>query len=151
MLASVMARPNRGPHLRFIERRGIYYMVWYELGCERMRSTGTKDATEAERILLEFRGDGTLPDVNTRREAPQYVYFIGGEVGAIKIGLAIDPKKRLQSLQCGSPIPLRILAVTPGDKKEEYLYHLRLRQHRLHGEWFERHPDVLSEIERLAA
>jgi hypothetical protein len=146
-----MARPNRGPHLRFIERRGVYYIIWYELGCERMRSTGTADQKEAEKALLEYRGDGKLPDVNARREAQQFIYFVGGDVGAIKIGLAIDPKKRLQSLQCGSPIPLSILATTPGDKKLEYLYHLRLREHRLHGEWFDRHPNVLAEIERLAA
>jgi hypothetical protein len=115
-----------------------------------MRSTGTADKDEAEAALMAYRDDGSLPDVNVRREAEQFIYFIGGDVGAIKIGLATDPQRRLRGLQCGSPIPLKLLAVGRGGKDVEYQYHLRFRAHRLHGEWFNRHPDILAEASRLA-
>lgn len=76
-------------------------------------------------------------------------YFVGSDVGAIKIGYSIDPKTRLISLQSGSPVSLRILALAPGGEARESAYHIQFREHRLHGEWFERHPDILAEIARL--
>jgi hypothetical protein len=146
-----MPRPNRGPAIRFIERRGLYYIVWYERGTERLRCTGTPDRQEAERVLLAFRGDGTLPETLAYRHEDQFVYFIGGDVGAIKIGLTIAPHKRLRSLQSGSPILLRVLATTQGARETEADYHERFAEHRLHGEWFARVPEILAEIERLCA
>lgn len=79
------------------------------------------------------------------------VYFIGGDVGGIKIGFATSPKQRLRALQCGSPIELRILAVAPGMPADERDYHKRFADRRLSGEWFERCPEIEAEIERLNA
>ena len=93
-----------------------------------------RQATEAEQL---------------HRSAGPYVYFIGGEVGAIKIGYSKAPKERLTTLQIGSPIPLAILASFAGSMADEARLHERYAAHRLHGEWFERHPDILEEIERL--
>src|SRR5690606_31819981 len=42
------------------------------------------------------------------------IYFIGGDVGLIKIGLSVCPLERLASFQLGSPVDLRILALTLG-------------------------------------
>lgn len=80
---------------------------------------------------------------------PSRVYFIGGETGLIKIGCSDDVEKRLHSLQGGSPIPLSILATESGGITVERFYHRKFREHRSHREWFERHPDILAEIERL--
>lgn len=33
--------------------------------------------------------------------------------------------------------------------KGERAYHAMFKAHRLHGEWFEPHPDILAEIARL--
>lgn len=77
-------------------------------------------------------------------------YFIGGDVGAIKIGRSVNLDVRLKDIQACSPIPLRVLATRPGVARER-LYHKRFAHCRLHGEWFERTPDILAEIERLAA
>jgi hypothetical protein len=146
-----MPRPNKGPRLRFLERRGFYYIVWYECGTERLRSTGTADQADAEAALAVFQATGRLPDMGWTRmqDQEQFVYFVGGENGPIKIGVTNRPQHRLRQMQCGSPTELKLLAVTDGGKRAEYLYHLRFRAHRLHGEWFNRAPEITAEIERL--
>lgn len=81
----------------------------------------------------------------------QLVYFIGSATGPIKIGIAIDPEARLKGLQTASPEKLYILTTCSGGLKQEQAYHNRFSKHRLEGEWFERHPDILAEINRLNA
>lgn len=81
----------------------------------------------------------------------RYTYFIGGDAGAVKIGSASSPVERLASLQCGSPIPLRILAVAAGGYAVEREYHRRFESARSHGEWFQRTPEIEAEIARLAS
>lgn len=80
----------------------------------------------------------------------QSVYFIGGEDGPVKIGRAFVPEQRLKEIQCGYPYPLKVLATVCGGAGLERAYHERFAAHRLNGEWFERHPDILAEIESLA-
>jgi integrase len=43
-----MARRNSGPKLRFLGKRGCYYITWTEGGRSRERSTGTADREQAE-------------------------------------------------------------------------------------------------------
>jgi integrase len=49
-----MPRPNRGPSLKWLSKRKLFYIVWYESGRERTRSTGTTDGRQAEEALAEF-------------------------------------------------------------------------------------------------
>jgi hypothetical protein len=77
------------------------------------------------------------------------VYFIGGDEGAIKIGFSVDPPARLRAIQSCCPIPLRILAIASGGVERESYYHFRFADHRLHGEWFTRHPSIQAEIDLL--
>jgi integrase len=49
-----MPRRNSGARLRFLEKRGCYYIVWTEKGRSRERSTGTADRSQAEIALAEF-------------------------------------------------------------------------------------------------
>jgi integrase len=49
-----MPRRNSGPRLRFLEKRGVYYITWTEGGRSRERSTGTADRREAEIAFAEF-------------------------------------------------------------------------------------------------
>ena len=49
-----MPRPNRGPYLRFLKERSVYYIFWSEVGVTRKHSTGTTDRCEAEKALAEF-------------------------------------------------------------------------------------------------
>lgn len=77
-----------------------------------------------------------------------HTYFIGGDIGAIKIGCSVNVQVRLKDIQACSPIPVRILALRAGRRRER-LYHRRFAAHRLHGEWFSPAPEILAEIERL--
>jgi integrase len=49
-----MPRRNSGARLRFLEKRGCYYIVWTENGRSRERSTSTADRRLAEIALAEF-------------------------------------------------------------------------------------------------
>jgi hypothetical protein len=93
-----------------------------------------------------------LPDM--RRKGPKVgtVYFIGPEQGPVKIGFTTNVPQRLARLQAGSPVALTVLAQIDGAQPfDERLLHMEYRAHRLHGEWFERCPEIEAEIERLAA
>jgi len=79
-----------------------------------------------------------------------YTYFVSDGVGPIKIGFAMNVKTRLKALSTGSPVKLKVLATRRGPARVERFYHKRFAAHRLHGEWFSRHPDILAEIDRLA-
>lgn len=80
------------------------------------------------------------------------VYFVKGAMDAIKIGFTSQSlKSRVQSIQNGSPVRLKIMAWRAGSVEDERAYHERFAAYRLHGEWFEPHPDILAEIERLNA
>jgi hypothetical protein len=113
----------------------------------------TKDdlliAEELERVFADFS-----PGPTNYRKPPagHIVYFVGGEAGPVKIGFTQQPMKaRLVCIQNGSPVKLHVLATTPGFKQLERIYHKQFAAYRLHGEWFERSPELLAEIERLNA
>ena len=75
------------------------------------------------------------------------VYFAQSTAGGpIKIGYSASPEARVASLECGSPFPLRVLKTIPGDAKVERSLHDRFAAHRLRGEWFAPHPDLLAFI-----
>jgi integrase len=52
-----MPRPNSGPRLKWIPKRQIWYVVWYEAGRERLKSTGTADRGQAEEALAAVIGE----------------------------------------------------------------------------------------------
>lgn len=91
---------------------------------------------DLERATVVPFGDG---------DAPGVTYFIGGDTGAIKIGRTVNLATRLKDIQACSPIPVRVLATRQGADREK-LYHRLFSGHRQHGEWFDRHPDILAEI-----
>jgi mRNA-degrading endonuclease YafQ of YafQ-DinJ toxin-antitoxin module len=67
-----------------------------------------------------------------------YVYFLQSEIGGpIKIGTAINAKKRLKEIQAVNPYKIEIVALIRGSYKEEKKFHKSFKEHRLHGEWFE--------------
>jgi hypothetical protein len=144
---SLYLRPDRD--------NGIWQVCWHqkEGRVTRRRSTGTTDIEEARAMLLRegFDPANERPAPQEDRFRLSMVYFIAGDVGAIKIGISCHVEGRLIAIQTGSPIPLRILAVTPGSYREERAYHQRFAAHRLHGEWFDRHPEIMDEIDRLRA
>ncbi|MBA4009912.1 MAG: hypothetical protein C0456_19560 [Hyphomonas sp.] len=49
-----MARRSAGPKLKWVEARKTFYIVWYEKGKKRSRSTGTSDGKLAHEIYLDY-------------------------------------------------------------------------------------------------
>jgi len=86
------------------------------------------------------------------RNRRSVVYFIRqGADGPVKIGTSTDLQLRLQQLQCSNPHPLTVLAAVPGDERRELEIHIALSPHRLHGEWFAAHQEVLDFIDGVKA
>ena len=76
-------------------------------------------------------------------------YFVGGNSGPVKIGYATNLRSRLQNIQEGSPHKLGVLATANGGPFRERAYHQQFAAHHIRGEWFERTPEIIAEIERL--
>jgi Meiotically up-regulated gene 113 len=72
-----------------------------------------------------------------------FVYFAKADPeGPIKIGWSANPIQRIRSLNASAPSEIRLLAMFPGAKRDEWELHGELEQHRLRGEWFEDCDDV---------
>lgn len=83
---------------------------------------------------------------------PAEVYFIQAECcGSIKIGWANNAGRRLRELQRFSACRLKTLAIRRAPISTEHDYHVLFAAHRLHGEWFSPHPDILAEAAEIAA
>lgn len=78
-----------------------------------------------------------------------YVYFVSdGEF--VKIGIAKDVKKRLQTLQTGNPMKLKVLKTIAlqddeARRQEEY-YHRKFREYNACGEWFKMCDELCNAI-----
>lgn len=70
-----------------------------------------------------------------------YIIQVGNKKGPIKIGVAMDPDKRLKVLQIGNHLELKLIAVIPcnGRKRAfelERILHYELKGLKIRGEWF---------------
>ena len=63
-------------------------------------------------------------------------FFITEDYKYLKVGYSKNPQKRLQKLQTGSPLLLKILKVIPGSYESEAFFHQLLSPSKVHGEWF---------------
>jgi hypothetical protein len=67
-----------------------------------------------------------------------FVYIVRAEGDSpIKVGRAVNVPKRIRTLQTGNPRRLVLLRVMPGGVELEAQLHLRLREFRMQGEWFD--------------
>lgn len=76
-----------------------------------------------------------------------YVYFVEAMegVGRIKIGFTSrNPFSRMEELQTGSPVRLRLHGIIGGSFETEAAIHRALHDCRLHGEWFDIDADMAS-------
>jgi hypothetical protein len=106
-----------------------------------------KSEAEAYEVLQQMLGQNeTDPTRLKEYDPPKSLYFIqAGDNGPIKIGVARNFEKRLASMQSSCPELLIVLKVIPsaGHSMEKHL-HRYFAAHRLRGEWFSPHPDVLD-------
>lgn len=80
-----------------------------------------------------------------------YVYAISDGRGAVKIGYAADPIRRLSELSVGRADALRLLGMARGDKRHEAQCHHLLRAYRIKGEWFRHEGRVSLLVDMLPA
>lgn len=72
-----------------------------------------------------------------------FVYFVrAGNRGAIKIGVARNMQRRLDTLQTGNAFKLNVIALIPCKSREharaiEASLHKRFGKQRIRGEWFQ--------------
>lgn len=84
-----------------------------------------------------------------RKNAAGSVYWIRA-VGtpAVKVGIALDPYERLQHLQVGSHLDLRLEATVYADDATalERYWHQRLQHRRIRAEWFDLGSHAVSAV-----
>lgn len=76
-----------------------------------------------------------------------YLYVIHCE-GFYKVGLSRDPTLRMADLQSCCPFPISIVAHRGIEGKPihyERLIHAMIREHRVHGEWFQAPLEMIQE------
>jgi hypothetical protein len=80
-----------------------------------------------------------------------WVYFIqSGPRGAIKIGTAGNPKKRVKALQIGNPARLALMATVPGGLELERELHARFARGHIADEWFAADtPGLIETVEHI--
>lgn len=76
------------------------------------------------------------------------IYFIQAVAGGpIKIGKAVDVRRRLIQLQKQYSLQLTVLGVIEGYTQEEKSFHEMFAMSRVRGEWFEQSPELIDFIQ----
>lgn len=91
--------------------------------------------------------------MSTDVEAPRAddeprVYYLRRRDGSIKIGTTRRPHERYREVARDQG-PVRVLATHVGDVDAEHRMHARFADHRLDGEWFAPHPELLAWIDEI--
>jgi hypothetical protein len=113
----------------------------------------TFDLIQWPEIVFEWSEENFVAMLHDRADefpGRALCYFVGGDEGPVKIGFSIDVASRLRAMQACSPVVLRVLATRTGGEMRESAYHRQFSDHRLHGEWFTRCPEIEAEITHLS-
>lgn len=141
---------GRPPKVWSVEQRAIIKKHWFSTAhmtnaaaISAIRKAGVQcSASQAAKL---FGKSNRMPgnpklrkwqEERKRRVRDAVVYFVQRGHGPIKIGMAIDVRNRLLTLQNGTPEPLRLLGTVPGGQKMELEMHRRFAAYRIGGEWF---------------
>jgi hypothetical protein len=73
-----------------------------------------------------------------------YFALADAPVSRVKIGWSRLVSMRIVDLSSWCPVPLTVLCEAEGSRAAEGHIHNLLQAHRVHGEWFSAHPDVLA-------
>jgi len=115
-------------------------------GIEEITEQNNLSEWDVRRVTEKLLLWGILP-----QGAEGIIYFFGCETSReIKIGITSGRvEKRLATLQTARGHKINLLATLPGTIKLERALHDRFSQHRLKGEWFMPHPDILAFIDQI--
>lgn len=138
-----MPRPNLGPRLEVVEGRPALYIVWYEGGRKRRRSTGTADRREAEAELGAFLRERQLSD---RPAGP-------AEPGGYPIAAALDLYATLHAPNTADPARIAYAIVPLVDFwGDQTVASITKQTCRAYATWRERAPaTVRRELTTLRA
>jgi hypothetical protein len=78
-----------------------------------------------------------------------WVYF-AVRADTVKIGVSVQPDKRLRTLERANGVRFDRTVVVPGTRTLEQQYHRRFAEHRLEGEWFKLDREIVTEMNRLS-
>lgn len=82
--------------------------------------------------------------LTTQQETTGYIYFIlNTDEDSVKIGYTQNPRNRLQTMKTYSTAPLELIAVIPGNKKDEKILHNQFFNVHIRREWF-RYNDAIK-------
>ncbi len=157
-----MPRKRLPPRVWFDEGRGRWIMRYGSW----MRRTpfGPSEKDAAQAALDKVVGRRAWFSAAIRRPAKRprpeplwarsklvgIVYFVskeGDDNYPIKIGFCAGGlEKRLSELQVGNPYRLKVLATVEATYGQEQAMHQALAEHRVSGEWFMRHPDMMCAL-----
>lgn len=80
-----------------------------------------------------------------------FVYAIASDEGAVKIGYARDPVRRLSELNVAHAGRLKLVGVVRGTKADERAAHKLLYAYRVRGEWFRNVGPVAAMVGMMPA
>ena len=98
----------------------------------------------------EERGDTRQRQLDALPDNTPLVYFIRAQGSALKIGFTASKvalRRRLDTLQTGCPMRIRLVGAVVGTKADERRAHQLLSPYRSVGEWFRR-PAVTAFMKR---
>lgn len=140
-----------GGNLMAFYDKGHLTHVWNCKTGQEYRPKTDEQREQAERLASMSQGELAHYFADREPFGPSSkVYFIGHKEHAIKIGVTADLDQRFRAIQACSPVKLEIFATRPGGEAREIAYHTQFSEHRLHGEWFTPHAEILVEIDRLS-
>lgn len=83
----------------------------------------------------------------------KFVYFLEASgLSAVKIGVTDDLTRRIRTLQCGCPVPLRLLCLIPEEEVSETFLHGKFSHLSIDGvgkEWFHFTSELRQFIEGI--
>ena len=127
-------------------------VAWYDL--DKAPAVCMEAALEAsKRWEVESKAKRKLEDARRSREKLGVVYFIQRvSGGSIKIGKTTrNVSGRISDMQTAHSETLVCLATMDGGAYMEGVLHERFKEHRLSGEWFRPHWDILALVAMLRA
>lgn len=107
-----------------------------------MEFNGRKTAFEKERD-----GDFIQPERLIRELGESYIYAIKCNE-FVKIGIGVDPNKRMLLMQTGNPYKLKLLKAWESNEPlvDEECLHAQFESYRVRGEWFKLPKEELEKL-----
>ena len=107
---------------------------------------------ERQRLVREEFDRIAIIEMDSDPISEGLCYFWGDVNVLIKIGYSRNVNQRIRALNSSSgPYCFSLLAMARGGRDREMHYHHRFQAHRWSGEFFNPHPDIVAEIDKLVA